>query len=170
MDRRLHNLQRLSKNLETFVWSNQTFTSKLAQQGNILLKGRDAKSSRYGKYICTISLELVLFFRDMLARTSSIITSVISTSRISTRAIITTHQCLTDFSSLDPYQDNIVPERFYPELSKRWVERRRWCQAARGNLAPSPTPKSRDCRLLHRGGTVGNNLGGAKMNLTYVNW
>ena len=78
--------------------------------------------------------------------------------------------CLTDFSSLDPYQDNIVPERFYPELSKRWVERRRWCQAARGNLAPSPTPKSRDCRLLHRGGTVGNNLGGAKMNLTYVNW
>ena len=91
MDRRLHNLQRLSKNLETFVWSNQTFTSKLAQQGNILLKGRDAKSSRYGKYICTISLELVLFFWDMLARTSSIITSVISTSRISTRAIITTH-------------------------------------------------------------------------------
>ena len=56
-------------------------------------------------------------------------------------------------------------QRFLTRVEKEW----RTCAKQHEWLGASPTPESRDRRLLHRGGILGVNLGGAKMNLSFVN-
>ena len=79
-------------------------------------------------------------------------------------------ECLTHCSILAPNQANIVPEIFNQSWRRDELSGERVPSSLRDLVLLLPlSQESRDRRLLHRGGILGVNLGGAKMNLSFVN-